>query len=315
MRKTIPISILALVSVAAPAAAQTYSIGTNPQGSSAYSTGAAIARVAKDKLDMRARVVPQGGPVVTLPLVSKGQLDSSITVSIMAAFAYQGRGSFEGRAQKNVRVVAVVRRLRVGTFVRKDSKIQSIADLKGSRINSGFAKQKIMDVLWRATLAMPGYSYKDVRSVPAPNGLRGLDDFMEGSVDAAQFSLTSGKVRQMFASVDARYVSVPNDPKAIERMQQIAPGTVVETVEPSPALAGVSEPTRVIAAPFIVTAGTHVSEDTVYKLTKAIAENKELMVSVFKGISSFDPNKMHVDIGVPYHPGAMKYYRETGQVK
>lgn len=301
--------------VAGPAAAQTYSIGTNPQGSSAYSTGAAIARVAKDKLDMRARVVPQGGPVVTLPLVSKGQLDSSITISIMAAFAYQGKGPFKGRAQKNVRVVAVVRRLRVGTFVRKDSKIQNISDLKGTRVNSGFAKQKIMDILWRATLAMPGYTYKDVKSVPAPNGLRGLDDFMEGSVDVAQFSLTSGKVRQVFASVDARYVSVPDDPKSVERMQKIAPGTVVETVEPSAAFPGVTGPTKVIAAPFIITAGTHVAEDAVYKLTKAIAENKKLMVSVFKGIASFDPKEMHVDIGVPYHPGAMKYYRETGQVK
>lgn len=301
--------------ISGPALAQTYSIGTNPQGSSAYPTGAAVARVARDKLDMRARVVPQGGPVVTLPLVNQGKLDSSIAVSVVAAFAYQGRAMFKGRAQKNIRVVAVLRTLRLGVFTKQDSKIKTMADLKGARVSSGFGKQRIQQLFWRAMLAMPGFTYKDVDGVPAPNGVRGVDDFMGGKVDVAMFAITSGKVRQAFASISARYVSLPNDSAAVKRMQAVAPGTIVETIKPSPAFAGVTGPTNIMAAPFIVTAGAQVPEETVYKLTKAIAESKTLMVSVFKGMSGFNPKKMHIDIGVPYHPGAMKYYRETGQAK
>lgn len=315
MKKCIAIPIVIGAFAATPAAAKTFSIGTNPQGSSAYPTGAAVARVANDKLGLRARVVPQGGPVVTLPLVSKGQLDASIAVSVVAAFAYQGRAMFKGRPQKNIRVVAVLRTLRLGVFVKKDSKIHSMADLKGMRISSGFAKQRIQNVFWRAMLAMPGYSFKSVNTVPAPNGVRAVDDFMGGKVDAAMFSITSGKVRQAFASVDARYISLPDDPASVKRMQAVAPGTIVETVKPSPAFAGVTGPTNVMAAPFIVTANAKVPDATVYKLVKAMAANKSLMVSVFKGMAGFNPKRMYVDIGVPYHPGAMKYYRETGQVK
>ncbi len=306
---------LAAFSATGPAFAQTYSIGTNPQGSSAYATGAAVAKVAKDVLGLRARVVPQGGPVVTLPLVDKGRLNFSIAVSVVAAFANQGKAMFKGKPQPNVRVVAVLRTLRLGIFAPKDSKIDSVADLKGVRLSSGFAKQRIQGLFWRALLNMADLTFKDVKGVPAPNGVRGVDDYMGGKVDAGMFSITSGKMRQAYASRGFKYVSLPDDPAAVKKMQAIAPGSVVEKIGPSPAYAGVTGPTNIMAAPFIVTANAKVSDDIVYKLVKAMAANKKMMVAAFKGMSGFNPKKMYVDIGVPYHPGAMKYYRETGQAK
>ena len=304
-----------LALVASPALAQTYSIGSNPQGSSAYATGAAVAKVAKDVVGLRARVVPQGGPVVTLPLVDKGRLNFSIAVSVVAAFATQGKAMFKGRPQKNVRVVAVLRTLRLGVFVAKDSKFKTMADLKGARISSGFAKQRIQGLFWRALLNMANLSYKDVKGVPAPNGVRGVDDYMGGKVDAGMFSITSGKMRQAFASRGYRYISLPTDAASVKRMQAIAPGSVVEKIDVSPAFAGVTGPTNIMAAPFIVTANASVKDDIVYKLVKAMAANKKMMVAAFKGMKGFNPKKMYVDIGVPYHPGAMKYYKEVGQVK
>ncbi len=306
---------LAAFSATGPAFAQTYSIGTNPQGSSAYATGAAVAKVAKDVLGLRARVVPQGGPVVTLPLVDKGRLNFSIAVSVVAAFAHKGQAQFKGKPQKNVRVVARLRTLRLGIFAPKDSKIASVADLKGVRLSSGFPKQPIQRVLWRAMLNMADLTFKNVKGVPAPNGVRGVDDYMGGKVDAAMFSITSGKMRQAYASRGFKYVSLPDDPASVKKMQAIAPGTVVEKIGPSPAYAGVTGPTNIAAAPFIVTANAKVPDDVVYKLVKAMAANKKTMVAAFKGMAGFDPKTMYTDIGVPYHPGAMKYYRETGQAK
>jgi TRAP-type uncharacterized transport system substrate-binding protein len=69
---------------AATASAQTLGIGSNPQGSLAYSTAAGIAKVATEATDLKLRVIPQGGPVVTLPLVNSGELDFSISVSMSA---------------------------------------------------------------------------------------------------------------------------------------------------------------------------------------------------------------------------------------
>ena len=74
------------------AIAQTFSVGSNPQGSLAYSTAAAISKVVNEVAGIKARVVPQGGPVVTLPLLNNGELDFSISISMLAVLANKGVG-------------------------------------------------------------------------------------------------------------------------------------------------------------------------------------------------------------------------------
>ncbi len=53
-------------------------------------------------------------------------------------------------------------------------------------------------------------------------------------------------------------------------------------------------------------------EDTVYKMTKAMATNVATMAAVVKSIEGLTPKDMAVDIGVPFHKGAAKYYKEVG---
>jgi len=64
-------------------------------------------------------------------------------------------------------------------------------------------------------------------------------------------------------------------------------------------------------------AGSHVADETVYKYTKAIAE-AETAVKRLGGVMSdgFATAKMATnDAKLPYHPGALRYYREKGLVK
>ena len=100
---------------------------------------------------IKARVVPQGGPVVTLPLLDKGELDFSISISMLAVFAHKGVAMFKKSGkQPNAQVVAAVIPLELGWFVRKDSNITSMKDLKGKRVSSKLSKQKATLVTGRA---------------------------------------------------------------------------------------------------------------------------------------------------------------------
>jgi uncharacterized protein len=301
--------------IAAPAFAQTYSIGSNPQGSSAYSTAAAVAKAANAKGGMRARVVPQGGPVVTLPLVNTGKLNFSIAVSVVAAFAHDGKAMFRGKPQKDVRIVAVLRTLRLGFFTRKDSSIKTIADLKGKKVPTGFKKQRIVGVFLRSNLAIAGLTMKDVTGVPVPNGTRSVEDLIAGKVDVVHYSMTAGKTRQAHASVGIRYISLPKTAAALAAMRKTAPGTIIETVNPGPQYPGITGPTNIMAAPFLLMASSKVSDADAYKIAKAMHGGKKVMVAAFKGMRGFNPDKMYVDLGLPYHPGALKFYKEKGQVK
>ena len=65
-------------------------------------------------------------------------------------------------------------------------------------------------------------------------------------------------------------------------------------------------------------AGNHVSEEVVYKYVKAIAENEARVQSIGGSLKSapFTKAKMASNpANLPYHPGALRYYREAGLVK
>ncbi len=312
MRNLRWMALAAMLAVPAAASAQTYSIGSNPQGSLAYATAAGIAKVANENAGLKARVVPQGGPVVTIPLVDKGELDFSITLSVALGFAKQGRVMFKGRPQDDIFIAAALFPLRLGFYVRKDSNIRTIADLKGKRLSTKFTKQKIVKITGAAKLATAGLTYKDVIGVPTPNGVRQVDDFMAGKIDAVTWSLTSGKTRQAHASVGIRVLSLPNTPQSLAALQKVAPGALIETIQPGPNFPGVEGPTNIFSGPFLITAGTKTPADIVYRMVESIYNNKKKLVASHASFKGLEPSKMHVDIGIPYHPAAIKFFKEKG---
>jgi hypothetical protein len=53
-------------------------------------------------------------------------------------------------------------------------------------------------------------------------------------------------------------------------------------------------------------------EDRVYTMMRAIQDNLRDLVAVNKAMDGITPAAMGEDIGVPFHPGAKKFYVERG---
>ena len=53
-------------------------------------------------------------------------------------------------------------------------------------------------------------------------------------------------------------------------------------------------------------------ENTVYQMVKTMAGNVDSMAAVVKSIEGIKPKDMALDIGVPFHKGAAKFYKEAG---
>ena len=65
-----------------------------------------------------------------------------------------------------------------------------------------------------------------------------------------------------------------------------------------------------------IVAGDHVSEETVYKFTKALMENETRMRSIHPTLAKFSRAEASRNItGLSVHKGAERYYREAGLVK
>jgi len=310
--------LLAFLAVAAalafvPAQAQQLGIGTMGQGTAGYSMGAAIAKVLADKAGVQARVQPAAGTSSYVPLIDGGEIDLGVANIIEAKEALTGTGAFAGKKQANIRILAVLYPFRSGFFVKKDSAMKTVADLKGMRVPYGYTAQVTLKSVTDAFLANAGLTAADVKPVLVPNVVRGADEFIGGKTDAGFFALGAGKVAEANASVGGiRFLEMDDSPAAVERMQKVLPESYIVTVNPSPALAGVLAPTKLMAYDYVLLAGRHMKDETVAKIVETLAANKAALVESFAGFQGFDAAKMAKKLPVDYHAGAIAAYTKLG---
>jgi len=298
------------------AQAQVLGFGSAPQGSIGYNMSSAIAKVMAESANLQSRVQPYSGSSAVLPLVNSGELDMAVCNVLEIQEATQGEGPYNGRKQANLRVLAVIFPLLSSIFVRKDSPIKSLADLKGRRIPAGFSAQLTLDRIIDAVLANGGVERRDIVPVLVPNVIRGADDFVEGKIDGGFFALGAAKVLEIHKSTGGiRYLPLSDDPAAVERMKKHMSYAYVTEVKPGPAFAGVDAPTKLMAYDYLVAVGAHVKDDTAYKIAKAMYENKPKLIESLGAFRGFNPELMNRRMPATFHPGSQKFYQEKGIAK
>ena len=307
-------AVAAALATVTPAGAQIYSLGTGKQGFFTYSAGAAIAKVAADG-GLNLRVKPFGGTSAYVPGVNAGEQQFGLANELETHYAVTGEVIYKDKPQPDLRVVAVLTPLYSEFFVRKDSPIKSIADLKGKRVPSDYASQRVLDVLTKGSLANGGLSYDDVQKVPVPNVVGGADEFAKGNADVFMFALGSGKVSEVDAQVGGvRVLPVDHSKEAMERLRKFIPVAYATQLTPGTGNVGIEAPTWVYAYDYLVLANSKVDDDVVYKLTKLMHDHKTELAANFGALNGFNPKRMAKDMGpVQFHPGAIKFYKEIGQ--
>jgi ABC-type nitrate/sulfonate/bicarbonate transport system substrate-binding protein len=96
-------------------------------------------------------------------------------------------GALIGQSQ-GPRVIGPVYTLKTGFWVRKDSGMQTVADLKGKRVTMGYSAMRALDPMSRAHLATGGLTEADIKPVLVPNVMRSADDFASGAADMFMFA-------------------------------------------------------------------------------------------------------------------------------
>jgi hypothetical protein len=293
--------------------AQTLSYITTPPGSFSHSTATAIAKTISEKAGIRTIVQAQAAS--GQEAVNSGSSDLSSTNSFDLQFFVTGTGDWEGKGKKgNIRMIARIAPIIAGLFVRTESDIKTVEQLKGRRVPKGFGAQVTAHRVVNAYLANAGLSYDDVNGVLTRNVVSGADDFAAGRLDTFLFAIGAAKVKQVDASVGGlRALPIDTSPAAVRRMRQFMPGSYPMLMQPSPNLKEVPVPTSVMAYDLVLFANVTVPEASVRKITEALHQNKKDLVAVFRGLQRFEPDLMAKDYeDLEYHPGAISYYRDKG---
>jgi TRAP transporter TAXI family solute receptor len=300
---------------AGQADAQPLGIGTNPQGTMVYTLGATLSKALADTAHMQSRVQPSSGTGTLVPLVNSGEIDIGFCNAREYYDSYYGVGSSDKRPNPNLRTIAVLFPLQVGLIVRNDSPIKSVKDLKGHTVSYGYTSQDVIRILLDGLLANAGLTVKDMKPVLVPNLVRGVDELMAGRVDVTFFALGQAKVSEADASIPGgiRFLPVDTSPAAVDAMMKVVKVGYVDTVNPAPHLAGVREPIAVAHYDYVAFANKDVPAERVKTITRVIAEQRDAMAQTLPLFRQLKPERMWTrKLEVPYHDGAIAYYREKG---
>jgi TRAP transporter TAXI family solute receptor len=307
------VSAVVAVAVPASAGAQVIGLGTTKGGATAQ-VAAAISKVVTTKSDLQMRTQAMGGTQQYIPIVNAGELPFGLSNMPQYWMAWTGTGLSEGKKYDNLRIVATMMVFRVGAVVAAKSDIRKASDFRGKRIPYGFNAAPLFNYVVGSMLANGDVGYDSVTKVPAVGLPQHWGMFKEGKLDLAVVAVGTGVLQEMNAVIDGgiRYVSLdPSDP-ATKRTVAVYPGSYLKQVQPAKGLVGVMEPVYTLHFDYLLWAHKDVKDDVVYKVVKAMYDNEADLKATGPLWRSHASKTMAKDQGAPYHPGALKFYKEAG---
>lgn len=286
-------------------------IATNPPGTNVYAVSAALAKLLQEETGHRSAIQPRSGSSVYLPMLHRGDVTLGLNTNIDGYLSFRGLPPYEA-PMSNLRALGMMFPLNIAFMVRADSDLQSIEDLRGQRVVVTFRANVALEQLYRGILATGDLTFDDITPVTVAGVPEAVDALKEGRADAVPIGLGTALGLEANTSLPEgiRYLTLGTDEA---QLPQIMPGTRAITIEPSASSIGIFGPIRVASVPDMLNTGAHLSDEDAYTIIKTIHTNWETLraeLAQLSGVAAGDiapADNMH-----PYHPGAIRYFRETG---
>lgn len=301
---------LALLAVSPMAIAQVVGLGTTQVGAT-FQLSTGIAKVVSDKGGVQMRTQPMAGAAQYAPLVNSGDIEFGISNGPELHYLIEGRAIVEGRKNPELRMVARLVPWYNGFVVKGDSPLKSLKDLRGQPVPYGFSGNPLGKVLVDGYLANAGLTAADVRPVPVPSFPRMFDAFKQQQTAVSIATIGQSQLKEWEVAFGAvRYLPFDDSPAAVAALTRIIPFSYVQQVAAGPT--GVPVPTKLLVYDYTLWANSKVSPDVVAKVVEALYANPEAVKETSPLWKEFDPKQMSKELGVPYHPGAVKVYQAKG---
>lgn len=309
-------AIAAAAVLGAPALAQEQvSIGTSSSGAGPYVNGALMADVANKAQDEYSfSIQTTGGYKDNLGLVLTDKVDLALNTLIDLSFAYNQKGDFADApmkdAFKDLRFLFIFGVVPHNIFVRADSGIATLDDIKGHKFNinvpASFTHGMNLELLKAAGIS--------------------LDDFDAGMVSTGQvfdevqngvfvggshiYQLGLGNAQRLSSTVDIDYLDVPQE--VIDRMNETYDGLLVPFTIPAGTYKGQDEPVDTFGLAQVMFTDADADEEMIYQFTKSFWENLDTLQAENTSFAGLTKETGSKDYGVPMHPGAERYFKEIG---
>ena len=282
-------------------------LGTASPGGPYYVYGEALAQILTEKLGIAVNPLPTQGPVHNVKLVDSGAAQLGFITMGIGLQGWNGTGDWtNGKQLRNMRALFPMYDSPFQAFVLRRSGIATLAQLDQKRVGAG-------------PKAGTGGTY-----VPAILKVLGIPaEISNSSFDATATDLFAGRLDAFLSLVGAPVPAIQEvEAKEPVTFLNLSPEQIDAIRKAMPELS----PSKIAAGTYrsldkdYVTIGVYnfaigradLPDDLVYQLVKAAFDNQPRLVKVFSGASETVPRNADKNTFLPFHPGAVRYYREIG---
>jgi len=292
------------------AAAQEVTFMTGPQGGSWIPLGGALKGMwEKNVAGLKITQTPGAG-IANVRGIDEGKAHIGLANSNSTVLGILGEAPYPRKVTKVCQLANLYPQY-FQVVALADAKVNSFADLKGKSLVTQ-PKGNTGELMTELVLKLNGMTYQ---SLSKSNFQAGYNDAVSMMKDGHAQVFTLGTTAPASAVMDlasARDVTlVPVDDKTFDAVKKMNPGHNKLVIK-----AGTypkqDKDVPVIGYSTHVVVACDLPEATVYSMTKTMAAGVNDMAAVVKAIGGSTPKDMALDIGVPFHKGAVKYYKEVG---
>ena len=290
------------------------SIATGGTGGVYYPYGGAIARIITQHLPgVEATAEVTAASVDNLKLVRDHKSDIGFTLADTLDDAVAGRGAFARKGPVPARVLAVLYDNYTHVVARGATGVARVADLTGKHVSIGAAGGGTELIATRLLRAAGLDPTKDIR--PVSLGVaQSVDALKDGKIDAFFWSggVPTASILDLAGTQGVAWRLIPNDDALGPLTQAYGPSLYSRLVVPRDAYPGLPSDVGVIGVANLLVVHADMPDQLAYDITRLMFEHQADLVSVHREAAHLKPARASTPSPAPFHPGAVRYYRERG---
>jgi uncharacterized protein len=194
--------------------------------------------------------------------------------------------------------------------VSEDSGIKTFEDMKGKKVSVGEPGSGT-ELVSKSLLSAYDMTYEDIK----PEYLsftESVDALQNNRVDAVLITtlLPNPGLLSLATQKDIRFL--PIDSEHVSKLSEDFGGRFVDATIPAGTYEGQKEDIATAGSPAAYVVHKDMSEEMVYNLTKTFIEKAADVEKVHPAAAQWTKENALLGTDFPYHPGAVKYYKEIG---
>ena len=313
--KLIVLVLLALNAPADPVWSQIktrLSIATGGTGGVYYPLGGGMAALISKHLPAtEATAEVTTASVDNMKLIHTNKVALALTQSDIAFDAYQGQ--LKGLDEKiGVRSLLALYSNYMHMVSLEGSGIKTVADFKGKRVSTG-APGSGTEIKGLRVMEAYGLTPKDLRSQERLGATESAGALKDRKIDAFVWDggLPTAAILDLAATPGIKIHLIPHGDAVPKMAAKYGPLYFVGTI-PKGVYKGVEQETPVAALTNLLVAHERMEENLAYQITKLLLERTDDLVAVHKAATEITLKSAAVGSPVPFHPGALRYFKEKG---